>query len=446
MQASSSVLGWKAKKATQVAQSLFQGGHITYIRCDNPVISPEGQRALKTYVKANFPKSYASTKLPDYSNKKAKLEHECIRPTDLNSVVNLPPDESKLYEMIKARFVAAGMSPATYDSVTIDISIGPHPFKAQGSTQTFDGYLKVWTFTKRADTTLPAVTEETVLQQRDLFSEKKETRPPSRYKGASLIEALDKLGIGKPSTMNSILEVLETREYIQYDKQIIVPTDLGKRLNDFLYEYFLNILDYSFTARVESEQDQVMSGKLQYRQTISDFYQYLKKEIKEASLKIGADKKDAESTTLVCPTCDDNLLVKKLNRKDNSFFYSCSGYQDKSCMATFSIGEDDQPVQNRIKREILQECPKKGCSGSLIKRMNKQTQELFYACSNWRKEDGNCRVTATEDGSIKIPKRLKKHGKCQSCKKGDMVERTSKAGTNFIACNRFPACKTTKSL
>lgn len=446
LQAASTILGWKAKKATAVAQSLFQLGAITYIRTDNPVISADGQKILKDYVKANFSSQYIPQKLTNYNNAKAKLEHECIRPTNLDPSAqpSLPSDEKKLYELIKARFIAAGMTPALYDSVSAEIKIGPHPFKAQGSTQTFDGHLKVWTFTKRADTTLPALTQKTNLSLRDIYSERKETKPPSRYKGASLIDALDKMGIGKPSTMNSILDTLESRDYIRYNKQAIQPTDLGKRLNDFLCEYFLEAVDYDLTAKVEEEQEKVMLGQLKYEDVISTFYKNLKKVLTASSIKINKDKKDSEQTTIICPKCNTNLLMRKLNRKDSTYFYSCSGYQDKSCVATFSIGKDNEPVESKIEQEILQECPRKGCGGSLVKRMNKKTKQVFYACSNWKEK--KCKVTADADGNIKVPKKLKKHGKCDKCKTGNMVERTSRAGAKFLACDNFPKCKNTKSL
>lgn len=446
LQAASTILGWKAQKVTQVSQSLFQLGVTTYPRTDNTIISQEAQQMLKDYTKANFTAQYIPAKLTDYNSTTAKLEHECIRPTDLNSKPILPPDESKLYELIKARFIAAGMTAATYDSVTVDITIGQHPFKAQGSTQTFEGYKKVWSYTTTTDTTLPNLDEQkTTLQIRDVFQERKETKPPSRYKGASLIEALDKMSIGKPSTMNSILETLEKREYIKYDKQTILPTDLGIRLSDFLSKYFLTIIDFDFTAKVEANQDGVMAGQLKYETVIDDFYKQLKTDLKDATIKIGTDRKDQESTTITCTTCNNNLLMKKLNKKENKFFFSCSGYLDKSCMACFSIDENGQPVSGAQKQqqEKLCDCPMEGCGGILTKRMNKQSKEIFFACSNWSK---GCKATADSNGKLKEVKVLKKHGKCSRCKKGDMVERVSKSGVSFKACNRFPNCKNTESM
>ena len=446
LQAGSTVLNWKAQKVTQVAQQLFSTGYITYPRCDNTIISQEAQKMLRDYTKKNFTAQYIPAKLADYNNTKAKLEHECIRPTDLDRKVMLPGDETKLYELIKARFIAAGLTPATYDSVAVDIMIGKHAFKAQGSTQTFDGYKKIWNYTTSTDTTLPSLDEKTIIQLRDTYNEKKETKPPARYKGASLIEALDKMGIGKPSTMNTILETLEKREYIQYDKQVIIPTELGIRLNDFLCKYFLSVIDFDFTAKVEEDQDKVMLGQLKYEQAVSDFYTKLKDQVKDGTIKISSDKKEQEATAIICPSCNTNLLMRKLNKKDNKLFYSCSGYMDKSCMFTSSIGEDGQPVKEAPKYEKLADCPREGCGGILTKRTNKKTGEVFYACSNWKEADGSCKMTADANGEIRKPKEVKKHGKCSKCKRGDMVERKSRTGTAFIACNRYPKCKNTESL
>lgn len=446
LQAASTILGWKTDKATRVSQALYQAGHITYIRTDNPVISGDGKKLLKAYLTANFQAPYIIQKLPDYNNKKAKLEHECIRPTDLNAQPILDPDGKKLYEIIKARFIASGMTPALYDSVTAEVKISTHLFKASGSVQTFDGYLKVWTFTKRADTLLPALDKKTALQLRDIYDERKETKPPTRYKGASLIDALDKYGIGTPATLDSIMSTLERRTYIEYQKTAVVPTELGIRLNDFLVKYFDNVSDFDFTARVEADHAKVESGELAYKDVIAEFYKDLKEEIKQATLKIAADKKESEKTTLICPKCKDNLLMKKMNRKEGTFFYSCTGYQDKSCLQTYGIGENGEPVETRATQEVLSPCTNKGCTGSLVKRINKKTKQVFYACTAYRPEDGNCKVTADENGVVRVPKKLKRHGQCKKCKKGTMVERTSRAGVVFLGCDGFPKCKTTESL
>lgn len=443
----STLLGWKTKKTTTVAQNLFSKGLITYIRTDNPVISSDGLALLTAFVKQTYPTNYINKSIPDYNNDKAKLEHECIRPTDLNAKPTLDADESKLYDLIWRRFVACGLVSANYDNIAADIKIGIHPFRAVGSTLIFEGYLKVWNFNLKQDTNLPEMDENTILQLRDVFCETKQTKPPSRFKGASLIEALDKLGIGKPSTMNSILETLETREYIQYDKQSILPTELGIRLNDFLVKYFENIIDFSFTARVEEEQDKVMLGQLEYEKAVGAFYKFLNGELKNASNKIGQDKQSNEATAITCPKCNDNLLLKKLNKKDNLHFYACAGYHDKSCSATFSINEQGEPVLTQTKQiEVLQACPREGCSGELVKKLNKKTQQVFYACTNWEITKGGCKVTADESGIIKQPKELKKHGKCPKCKKGDMLERTNKQGSAFLGCSRFPQCKSVAKL
>lgn len=443
LQAASTILNWKTKQATKVAQMLFNAGVITYPRCDNTVISGDGQLMLADYIKANFTAAYIPSKIPDYNNKKAKLEHECIRPTDLVNFPKLMGDELKLYELIRSRFLAAGLTAAKYDSTSVEIKIGQHLFKAQGSVQTFDGYLKVWTYGNRTDSTLPNIDATTSLVLRDVFSERKETKPPARYKGASLIEALDKMSIGKPSTMDSILGLLESREYIRYEKQAIVPTELGKRLNDFLVKYFLNVIDFEFTARVEEEQDKVASGELQYKDVVSGFYSHLKAELKQASLVISGDKTDLESTTISCPVCKENLLLKKLNRKQGTHFYACSGYQDKSCKASFSIGEDGLPSLEKKQVESLKPCPREGCGGELLKRVNGKTQEVFYACSNWKEKD--CKVSANAQGETKTAVEQKKHGKCEKCKKGFMVERRSRVGI-FLGCNNFPRCRNARPL
>jgi DNA topoisomerase-1 len=441
----STILGWKAAKTTNVAQSLFQGGHITYIRCDNPVISTEGQTLLLKYVNSNYSKEYHAKSIPDYADPKAKLEHECIRPTQLDALPSLVNgDEKKLYELIRKRFLASALPPAVYDSVSVDLTLGAHPFKASGSTLVFEGYLKEWDYSVKSDTTLPELTKATPLSLRDVYEEKKETKPPARYKDASLIDALEKKGIGKPSTFKSILDILDQRGYIKYDKQSLIPTELGLRLHDFLSKYFLKIIDYDFTARIEQEQEEVEAGKLTYETAVAAFYKNLNEELKHAQVKIASDREVDEKTTHICPTCKEQVLLKKINRKEGKHFYSCAGYLDKSCAATFAIGEDGLPTKVEAKLEVLSDCPGTGCTGKLVKRINKKTKQVFYACTAWA---SGCKVTADESGTVKAPAVVKKTGKkCSKCGKGEMVERVSKAGNKFAACNRFPSCRNTESM
>jgi len=444
--ATSSLFSWKAERTTSIAQSLFQGGHITYIRCDNPVISKEASDNLLSFINSTYPSNFHQKSIPNYNDPKAKLEHECIRPTNLTTTPMFSSsDEAKLYELIRRRFIASGLPAATYDSVSIELQVGAHTFKATGSTLTFEGYLKEWNYNQKDDTTLPSLDMSTSLSLRDCFHERKETKPPARYKDASLIEALDKKGIGKPSTYASILHLLDDRGYLAYDKQSLVPTELGHRLNDFLVKYFDKIVDFDFTARVELAQDDVMQGSRTYEAAVSEFHKHLKESVKEAQSKIQLDRKQDEATTHICPKCNQNYLLKKINRKDGKEFFSCSGYLDKSCTATFSIDEAGAPTEQGKTAEVLSICPRANCNGQLTKRINRKNGEIFYACTNWRQENGNCRVTANASGKVKIPQELKVVKKCTNPKcKGDLVLRTSKAGQSFLGCTKFPQCRKTE--
>ena len=443
LSAASSILNWKTNKTTQIAQSLYASGKITYVRCDNNVISKEGLEMLIKYAKANFPKKYIPAKIPDYTNKKAKLEHECIRPTDLDAKPMLDADSEKLYNLIRDRFIAAGLEPAIYDNVSIDLKMKAHIYKATGSVRVFEGYLKVWDYTKKEDVVLPQIDEKTILEIRDIYSERKQTKPQPRFKGGSLVNTLKDMGIGTPATIDNILTVLEKREYIKYDKNSIVPTELGMRLNDFLTKYFLPIIDFDFTARVEADRDEVMLGKKKYEDAVGQFYEFLKEELKKSAVKISEDKKENETTTITCPTCQQYPLLKKLNRKDGVFFFSCAGYVDEVCKATYSIDGYGNPVKSINQQDVLKPCPGKGCKGSLVKRINKKTKQVFYACSDWKL---GCKITADADGNINEKKEVKLLGKCPKCKKGSLIERKSRAGSAFIACTGWPKCKHTESL
>lgn len=430
----STILSWKAEKTTAVLQSLFQQGFITYPRTDDSRIDTEAETDLINYISSNFSKQYIHS-IPNYKDSNAKLEHSCIRVTNLvANVSKLDNDEIKLYNLIKNRFIASGLPPAIYESTACIFDINGYTFKINGSVQKFDGYTKIWDYNSKNDTILPILKEGDVLNNRDIYSEQKKTQPPSRFKDASLITALESKGIGKPSTYASILHLLEERKYVEYEKQSLKPTKLGMELCEFLENYFSEVISYEFTKKCESVQDQIAKGEWAYVDACREFYDELKKNIKEAKDKLRENFKEE-----ICPICNKNTLNKRLNKKTGQYFLSCSGYKDESCKANFNIDENGKPVIV----EYLSDCP--SCDGKLIKRTNKKTGEFFYSCTNWNKKQ-KCKTTADKNGNISVKQEEKSHGKCPKCNKGKILEKKSKFG-DFYGCSNFPNCKyTTKDL
>ncbi len=297
-------LGFGASRTMQIAQRLYQGididgetiGLITYMRTDGTDISLDAISDCRNYIKNSIGEKYLPSEARSYSGKKAKNAqeaHEAVRPTDINRTPEslksiLDKDQFKLYELIWNRTVASQMESAEFERTAIDCSNKDQSivFRANGSVQKFDGFLKLYQDIKDEDdkedkdkentdedNILPAVEKNDILQINSIHHEQKFTQPPPRYSEASLVKKLEELGIGRPSTYASIISVLSTRNYVELINKKFIPTDRGKLITAFLNQLFSRYVDYNFTAGLEESLDDITAGKINWIDVLTKFWE-----------------------------------------------------------------------------------------------------------------------------------------------------------------------------
>jgi len=308
-QEASKKLGFGASRTMQVAQRLYQGfeidgetiGLITYMRTDGTQISNEALQSCRSYIENEIGKNYLPEQPRNYSGKKAKNAqeaHEAIRPTDINRNPDslksiLDRDQMRLYELIWNRTVSSQMESAEFERTSINISNNDNSisFRANGSIQKFDGFLKLYQETKEDDekkddheddeNILPAVNNGDELKLDKIVDEQHFTNPPPRYSEASLVKKLEELGIGRPSTYASIISVLSTRNYVELINKKFNPTDRGKLITAFLDKLFNKYVDYNFTAKLEDSLDDITSGKINWIDVLSQFWSQFNSNVSE---------------------------------------------------------------------------------------------------------------------------------------------------------------------
>ena len=300
-QAAYNRLRYTAKRTMSLAQKLYEGVElgdegsvalITYMRTDSVHVSNDALAQVRELIPERFGASYLPEKPNFYKSKKdAQEAHEAVRPTDVMRAPEdvrkyLEDDLFKLYQLIWQRFVASQMLPAIFDQTTIDISAGDYTFRATGSVQKFDGYLRVYqmpaSIADREDDekddegegrALPHVTEGQTLRLDKIRPDQHFTEPPPRYNDATLVKELEEDGIGRPSTYASIISTIVEREYVTKDQGRFSPTMLGERVSTLLVKSFEDIFDVTFTARLEEELDEIEEGKLPWREAVKEFWE-----------------------------------------------------------------------------------------------------------------------------------------------------------------------------
>ena len=371
-------LNFGTRKTMQIAQQLYEGvdikgqgtrGLITYIRTDSVRISDEARGNAAAYIKERFGSEYSKSN--GYANKKkdAQDAHEAIRPSymelDPESIkADLTNDQYKLYKLIWSRFMASQMTPAVYDRMTVGIENGRYLFKATGSKQRFDGFLRVYKVDKTEENALPQLEEGEKPALKDLKGEQNFTKPLPRFTESSLVKELEDKGIGRPSTYAPIVGTLRERKYIKVEKKSLVPTDLGFTVTKMMEEYFKEIVDVNFTADMEDKLDDVEIKDVQWKQIIRDFYKDFEKELGYADENIEKIEVEDEMTDEICEKCGRNM-VKKRGRFGE--FLACSGYPE--CKNT-----------RPIVKQTGVSCPV--CGKAIVERKGKRGK-TFYGCSGY---------------------------------------------------------------
>ena len=428
-QTASSRLGFSPSRTMQVAQKLYEAGHITYMRTDSTSLSKQAQAQILSLVEKKYGKEFAQANSYKTKSKNAQEAHEAIRPTHIDSInAGATEEQKKLYRLIWERAISSQMSDAKLLKTKILAKVEGHDaipaFSANGSRVLFPGWLAVDTQARGEDVELPLVKEGETLTLIELTSEEKYTQPPGRYTEAGLVKELEARGIGRPSTFASIMRTIEERGYVTKEGRTLIPTDTGDVVSTFLEQNFSQYISDTFTAEMEDELDEIAEGKREYVKTLKDFYGPFSKEIK------AKDKIDKITTLgegpkeFPCPTCGASMIVK-LGRSGK--FLSCSRYPD--CAGARTI---DGKIMEGPK-EIGEPCPECGekHGGKLVIREGKYGS--FISCSRYPK----CKFIKEDEEE----KKRKMTGvQCPVCKKGEMMERRGRFGT-FYSCSNYPDCK-----
>jgi len=337
-QEASRKLGFAVKKTMMLAQKLYEGvelgpegsvGLITYMRTDSTRVSDAALGEVRDFIGRQYGNDYLPEKAVHYRSKKdAQDAHEAIRPSEVHRTPDslakyLKPEELKLYRLIWQRFVASQMMPALFDQTTIDINAGRFIFRATGSVQKFDGFLKIYQEGRdektedddEAERTLPLVEKGETLKLNSIDPEQHFTEPPPRYTEATLVKALEEKGIGRPSTYAAIMSTIQEREYVEKIQSRFHPTSLGKTVNDLLIDGgFSDLFNESYTARMEQELDEIEDGKIRWTKALRDFYQKFEGDLKQFQHYIKDIKETSVPTEEVCLKCNTPGMVQKWGR------------------------------------------------------------------------------------------------------------------------------------
>ncbi|MBN1257452.1 MAG: type I DNA topoisomerase [Planctomycetes bacterium] len=439
--AASTFLGMRPSSAMRIAQQLYEGvdigggpvGLITYMRTDSVRTAPEAVEEARAYIGKHYAKQYLCAKPNYYSSKNSAQDaHEAIRPTHVEYSPaeiksHLTRDQFRLYDLIWRRFVATQMANAEYLNTTATISAGEGIFQAKGHKIVFDGYTKVWGFSKTEDQILPSIQKGEVLSLHDLSASHHTTKPPARYSEASLVKALESEGIGRPSTYAAIVKTIQDRGYVRLEKRAFYATELGIGVTDLLLLGFPEIMDYKFTAGMEDDLDHVAEGRVDWVKMIDTFYKPF-----EAKLEVAADsleplKNKPAPDGQRCPKCEGAMLVKF---SKSGAFLSCENYPE--CKGTRPL--DVQEAQNEEGETIA--CPE--CGGAMLEKRSRFG--VYLACSNYP----DCKKTMSLGKDGKVVKLPEIQLDCEECGK-PMAVKMGRRGP-FVACTGYPECKNTKPL
>jgi DNA topoisomerase I len=356
-------LGMSADRVMRIAQQLYEGidiggqtvGLISYMRTDSVNLAQEAIEEIRSYIGSNFSADYLPRTVPVYKSKakNAQEAHEAIRPTSVlrspDSIRDaLTVDQARLYEMIWKRTLASQMTPARFDTVSVDIRLGGDDtlFRASGQTLVFPGFIAVYQedtddSTEEEGSKLPPLEEGDVLPLDKLYGEQHFTQPPPRFTEASLVKTLEEHGIGRPSTYASIISTLQAREYALLEKKRFTPTDVGRVVNRFLSEHFTRYVDYGFTAQMEDELDEISEGKRDWIPVLQAFWGDFDKLIQE---KKNIERKDVTQELMdeACPKCGKPLATR-LGKRGS--FVGCTAYPE--CDYTRSTTGEIDPAEAR---------------------------------------------------------------------------------------------------
>ena len=449
-QEASKRLGFQTQKIMRIAQELYEGlnlGHefggvqglITYMRTDSLRISDVAQDSAREFIKEHFGvDSVPKSKRVFKGNANSQDAHEAIRPSNIYISPKkirkmLTLDQYKLYRLIWERFVSSQMAAAVLDTVTVEIENNGYIFKTGGYVVKKQGYLALYVEDKSDDdnqepdavslTKLPNVMEGQVLAVKEVTREQHFTEPPARYTEASLIKFLEENGIGRPSTYAPIISIITSRDYVKREGKLLVGTPLGEVTTNFTKQYFPEIIDYEFTAQMESSLDSIACDENTIEGVISGFYHRFEEELAIASKETNSKEKvsiPAEESDVICDRCGAKMVYKK-GRFGK--FLACPNFP--TCKNTKALDKEGNPVEAEEKRVELAGFKCEICGGEMVIRNGRYGS--FYACANYP----TCKFTKQKIVELDVP--------CPRCG-SKVVARHGKGKMLFYSCEKYPEC------
>ena len=437
--AASSKLGFGVQKTMQVAQKLYEGmeidgtpvGLITYMRTDSVRVSDDAQGMAKDFILANYGEKYYPSTPNVYTKGKQNVQdaHEAIRPsyperTPESIKQYLDNDQYRLYKLIWDKFMSSQMANAEVANKSLEIKAGDYTLKAGTSKVTFDGFLKLYNDAdeqdKDADAKIPDLEKGDKVACQKVTPKQHFTQPPPRYNEASLVKALEEHGIGRPSTYATIITVIQTRKYVEKKDKALHPTLLGRTVSKQLVAQFADIMDYKFTAGMETKLDEIAEQKAVWDKVLEDFYAPFIEEVNKA-LQTG-ERVKIESK-IKCPNCGKPMVLR--TSKFGTQFLGCSGYPEcKTMMSLNALSEETSDEDEAKEPEVCEEkCEK--CGSDMVFKTGPYGK--YMECTN-----SECKH--------RKPYRKSTGVKCPKCGEGTIVERKSKRGTVFYGCDKYPNC------
>ncbi|HEY4180586.1 MAG TPA: type I DNA topoisomerase [Kofleriaceae bacterium] len=439
-------LRYSAKRTMALAQRLYEGvelgaegptGLITYMRTDSTRVSDDAMTALRGYITETYGPEYLPETPNTYGNKeRAQDAHEAIRPT----LMEWPPEKvaaalaehpegselTKLYTLIWQRFVASQMVPAVYDATTVDMDRGQAQLRATGQILKFAGYTKVYEVAEtddakaeaaeNSDRLLPPLTVGETIVIEGVRPEQHFTQPPPRFSEASLVKELEEKGIGRPSTYAAIMSTIVDRGYVEKKEARFFPTELGVLVNGLLVQSFPEIVSADFTAKMENDLDGVEAGTKDWRKLLGGFYEPFKIELEKAQAEMRNVKREEITTEWTCEKCGKPMVIKWGR---NGSFLACQGYPE--CRNTMEVVKNLDGTWDKVPPQTTDEVCETCGAPMTIKRGRFGT---FLACTRYP----DCKTTKPISLGVKCPR--------PGCG-GQIAEKRSRRGKPFYGCSNW---------
>lgn len=461
-QAASQRLGFAAERTMRVAQSLYEGvdlgageavGLITYMRTDSFFISKVAADEAAAFVQDRFGAAYVPAAPPVYQTKSrgAQEAHEAIRPTSVRRTPDelrghLNPDQAKLYEIIWKRFVASQMAEAVYDTVAADIECGEAVFHCTGRSLKFDGFLRAHAAAAAApgesdeeaaeeapeSSPLPPLHEGDAIILKGLQIEERKTSPPPHYNEASLIRAMEKHGIGRPSTYAPTIKTIVDRGYVRRNPKDrkLLPTELGQLVTEQLKKHFPEVVSLSYTAEVEERLDSIAEGKEAWGAVVNDFYSPFAKALDAASREMEVKRIEPQKSDELCPQCQAPMLIRESRFGK---YLSCSTFP--KCKGKIQLTPEGKKVVLETTGDMCDLCGK-----AMVIRTGRKGR--FLACSGYPACKNTYSLDPVTGQKIEGSRPLVTSRPCNKCQ-SPLWLRKGKRGY-FLACSGFPKCRNIK--